>query len=42
VVAELDALVSQFERDATAAKGPDARRMRSLAGVIKERAAKLR
>jgi hypothetical protein len=42
VVAELDDLVSQFERDATAAKGQDARRMRSLAGVIKERAAKLR
>jgi hypothetical protein len=39
---QLDSLVSQLEQDAASASGRDAMRLRSLASIIKERAAKIR
>jgi hypothetical protein len=42
VATELDSLVSQLEKDATATSGRNALRLRSLAENLKERSAKLR
>ena len=42
VIDQLDTLAGQLERDAAAASGRDAARLKALAEVIKERGARLR
>jgi hypothetical protein len=42
VLDALDALATQIDKDAVAASGRDAARMRALSATIKGRAAKLR
>jgi hypothetical protein len=42
IAAELDKLAAQLDRDASAVSGPDAARLKALAGLAKERSAKLR
>jgi hypothetical protein len=42
IAGELDKLAAQLDRDAAAVSGPDTTRLKALAGLAKERSAKLR